>query len=310
MHTRNDCDPEGQRLPIKLDSTTNGEFAPIPLDASLRHANALAAEWAQRASRNGSNQSRRELPGLRLRRSFHAARLQCRACARRARRRILRDLRTMPRSTAARRGRARQEGIHLRRAGSLRESDRRVDCRRCRPGAKPLADMPNAQCELAKTPGERSYLQVASSGDEFIKDVFLDSDTDIMVLSFVPSTREGEPLTIEEALATRDIVEKMEGTQAADAARPRQSQPEGRRRGHGAAREIRRRRVQDLHAVGPGRQGLLHDRRRRHRVRASARARLGVRNICIHKGLPFGPKSYEHSTCARHRPDRQALSRT
>ena len=27
-----DLDPDGQRLPIKLDSTTNGEFAPIPLD--------------------------------------------------------------------------------------------------------------------------------------------------------------------------------------------------------------------------------------------------------------------------------------
>ena len=25
--------------------------------------------------------------------------------------------------------------------------------------------------------------------------------------------------------------------------------------------------------------------------------RLGVRNIAIHKGLPFGPRSYEHSTC-------------
>jgi hypothetical protein len=25
--------------------------------------------------------------------------------------------------------------------------------------------------------------------------------------------------------------------------------------------------------------------------------RLGVRNICVHKGLPFGPQSYEHSQC-------------
>jgi hypothetical protein len=25
--------------------------------------------------------------------------------------------------------------------------------------------------------------------------------------------------------------------------------------------------------------------------------RLGVRNICIHKGSPFGRDSYEHSTC-------------
>ncbi len=29
-----------------------------------------------------------------------------------------------------------------------------------------------------------------------MKDVFLDTDTDLMVLSFVPSTREGEPLPI------------------------------------------------------------------------------------------------------------------
>ena len=33
-----------------------------------------------------------------------------------------------------------------------------------------------------------------------------------MVLSFVPSTREDEPLTIEEATATRDIVAKMQGS--------------------------------------------------------------------------------------------------
>ncbi len=30
-----DLDPHGQRLPIKLDTTTNGEFAPIPLDRPL-----------------------------------------------------------------------------------------------------------------------------------------------------------------------------------------------------------------------------------------------------------------------------------
>ena len=41
-----DLDPDGQRLPIKLDTTTNGEFAPIPLDDLLHHANHLAREWA------------------------------------------------------------------------------------------------------------------------------------------------------------------------------------------------------------------------------------------------------------------------
>lgn len=40
----------------------------------------------------------------------------------------------------------------------------------------------------------------------------LHSDTDLIVLSFVPSTRKGEPLTIEEAPETARIVEKMQGT--------------------------------------------------------------------------------------------------
>src|SRR6185312_2362315 len=53
-----DADPEGQRLPIKLDSTSNGEFAPVPLDPSLQHANALAFDWAQGFARR-LNQSRR-----------------------------------------------------------------------------------------------------------------------------------------------------------------------------------------------------------------------------------------------------------
>ena len=48
--------------------------------------------------------------------------------------------------------------------------------------------------------------------EQFVKDVFLDSDTDCMVLSFVPSTFAGEPLTIQEATACARIVEKLEGT--------------------------------------------------------------------------------------------------
>ena len=40
------ADPEGKRLPIKIDATCNGEFVPIPLDAANRRANRLAREWA------------------------------------------------------------------------------------------------------------------------------------------------------------------------------------------------------------------------------------------------------------------------
>src|SRR4029079_4250576 len=39
-------DPEGTRLPIKLDATSNGEFVPVPLSRANRHANHLAQERA------------------------------------------------------------------------------------------------------------------------------------------------------------------------------------------------------------------------------------------------------------------------
>jgi hypothetical protein len=35
-------DPEGTRLPIKLDTTSNGEFVPVPLSPANREANRLA----------------------------------------------------------------------------------------------------------------------------------------------------------------------------------------------------------------------------------------------------------------------------
>ena len=39
-------DPHGQRLPIKLDTTSNGEFLPVPLTPANHHANHLAQESA------------------------------------------------------------------------------------------------------------------------------------------------------------------------------------------------------------------------------------------------------------------------
>ena len=47
------ADREGKRLPIKLDSTSNGEFVPIPLDATSRRANRLAHTWALKMPSGG-----------------------------------------------------------------------------------------------------------------------------------------------------------------------------------------------------------------------------------------------------------------
>ncbi len=44
-------DPDGLRLPIKIDSTSNGEFQPIAISKANREANKLALENASRNAR-------------------------------------------------------------------------------------------------------------------------------------------------------------------------------------------------------------------------------------------------------------------
>ena len=47
-------DPEGLRLPIKLDATSNGEFEPVPLSPVNRAGNRMAREAAtENAKRSG-----------------------------------------------------------------------------------------------------------------------------------------------------------------------------------------------------------------------------------------------------------------
>src|SRR5690348_517023 len=52
------------RLPIKLDATSNGEFAPVPVDAGIRAAKRLAAERITDNARLTGVPRRRFLTGL------------------------------------------------------------------------------------------------------------------------------------------------------------------------------------------------------------------------------------------------------
>lgn len=293
MRFEGDVDPAGARLPIKLDATSNGEFAPIPLDGSLKRANALASEWAGAFARR-LNRSRRDFL---VSSGGAAATLLAFNAAHAAAGRtggffeVSREAPFEPQLAAAELGKKEfifdVQGHFVNPTGAWTRS--------LPADAKPLSQMPKAACALAKDGSERSYLKCLSS-DEFIKDVFLDSDTDLMVLSFVPSTREGEPLTIEEAIATRDIIAKMESGK--------------RLMLHGRVNPNQKGDIEDMERLaklgvaafktytqwGPDGVGfwMTDDAG----VAFVERARkVGVRNICIHKGLPFGPRSYEHSTC-------------
>ena len=133
---------------------------------------------------------------------------------------------------------------------------------------------PKRDASLLAKPGARKHLDCLGP-EEFVKDVFLDSDTDMMVLSFVPSRRDAEPLTIQAADAVRRIVDRMEGShRLLIHGRVNPNQPGDLESMDELKERWKVTRVEDLYAVGRGRQRILPVGRRRHPLhREGARAR-------------------------------------
>jgi len=286
-------DPEGRRLPIKLDSTSNGEFEPVPLSRNNRLANHLAQEAASRNARR---------LGL-GRRDFLVS--ACGAAS------------TLLAFNTANAAAGRTGGFFDLRAeaalepelatATLAGSDFIFDVqghyvdpteawlKTAPAGAFNFA--PKAGCALNDHSGPRSHLACLTA-DEFIKDVFLDSDTDMMVLSFVPTRRNASPLDIESADAVRHIVERLEGNH--------------RLMIHGRVNPNQPGDIEDMAELrdrwgicawktytqwGPDGNGFFLSDEPGIRFIEQARA-LDVKVICVHKGLPFGQKSYQHSQCS------------
>jgi hypothetical protein len=283
-----------RRLPIKIDATSNGEFRPIPVSDTVARANALAGERITAGARRTRVQRRAFLQSLcgaattllTLNQAFaargntggafvlpkDAAFETAAAAAAIAGDEFIFDVQTHVVDPA---------GGWRRNAGQYWE--------------RILARFPQGSC------GERDPVDCFSA-DQFIKHVFLDSDTDLAVLSFVPELPEHNPLSLEEAERVRVLVEQMEGAQRLF-----------------------------LHAMVVPNAGpeiaplrLMEDAVGRYPIAAwkcytqwgpegvgweldspevgipfieQARA-LGVRNICIHKGLLFSGFPEAYGRCA------------
>jgi hypothetical protein len=289
---RHRVDPDGERLPIKLDSTSNGEFLPVPLSPANRHANQLAQEAASRNARRLALGRRDFLVSACGAASTLLAFNSANAAAGRTG-----GFFDLPVEAAAEPEAA---------AASLQTSEfifdvqgHYVDPTQAWLKVAPEAAFqwaPKAGCALADGKTPRSHLACLTS-EEFVKDVFLDSDTDMMVLSFVPARRDASPLEIESADAVRRIVDRMEGNH--------------RLLIHGRVNPNQPGDVEDMAMLrdrwnvaawktytqwGPEGTGFYLDDEIGIRFIEEAR-RLGVRVICVHKGLPFGQNSYEHSQC-------------
>ena len=273
-------DPEGSRLPIKLDTTTNGEYAPLPLAPPNREANRLAHRRADDLSRLLKMDRRRFLVTL------------CGAAS---------SLLAMNAANAQ----AGRTGGYFALAD---EADRDPELAASALGDREFifdvqghyvppsqADARKAAC--AQHPHlSREYMRCLGA-DDFIKDVFLDADTDMMVLSFVPSARDDEPLTIAEADATRRIIDEMEGTHRLLIHGRVNPNQEGDLEGMDELAETYGVSAWKTYTQwGPDGQGFWMTDDVGVRFVEKARS-LGVKNICIHKGIPFGRRSYQHSLC-------------
>ena len=287
-------DPQGMNLPIKLDTTSNGEFEPVPLSRANREANDRAHEEASRNAKR-LNYSKRQFlisacGAASTLLSFNAA--NAAAGKKGGFFDLPAEAALEPQLAQAKLG---GQGEFIFDVQGHFVDPTGAWVKRASPSAFKWS--PKAACGLAQRPGPMSHLACLGP-EEFVKDVFLDSDTDMMVLSFVPSTREDEPLTIQAADAVRRIVDRLQGTH--------------RLMLHG---RVNPNQAGDLEAMdelkerwgvcawktytqfGPGGRGYFLTDDVGVRFIEKARA-LGVKVICIHKGLPFGKQSYEHSQCS------------
>jgi uncharacterized protein len=140
------------------------------------------------------------------------------------------------------------------------------------------------------------------SAEQFIKHVFMDSDTDLAVLSFVPELPENNPLSLEEANRVRVLVDRMAGAprlflhamvvpNAGPDIAPLQLMKDAVDRYPIAAWKC-------YTQWGPNGRGFALDSPDIGIPFIERARELGVRNICIHKGFLFSGFPEELGRCA------------
>jgi hypothetical protein len=160
-----------------------------------------------------------------------------------------------------------------------------------------LRVFPQARC--AEGPLARVFGSVdCFSAQHFVKEVFLDSDTDLAVLTFVPSLPQDTPLSIQEADRTRQIVDALEGTKRLLLhGRVHPNLPGELDHMAELATRWKIAAWKTYTGFGPGGQGYWLDDPRVGIPFVERARQLGVKVICVHKGLPLPGQQYDYSTC-------------
>ena len=280
-------------LPIKLDATSNGEFAPVPVDAGVRAAKRLAAQRISDNARRAGVPRRHFLTGL----CGAATTLLARDAAFAARgetggRFVLPGEAAFEPAAAgeALAGREFIFDIQTHLVNPLGAWRRR---RNARVWEEALASFPQGAC------GEADRV-ACFSAERFIKEVFVDSDTHMAVLSFVPALPEDNPLSLEEAQRTRELVRALKGSDRlllhgmvipnAPESKPLDSMARAAKEWKIAAWKV-------YTQWGPRGEGWYLDDPKIGIPFIEQARRLGIRTICIHKGLPFSGMPEHYASC-------------
>lgn len=188
------------RLPIKLDSTSNGEYTPQPASPLLRHVVRTAHELARDHARRLGLSRRDFLRSTAGSATVLLAMNQLSACGGGG----YQVPPSAPLEPAA--------------ADTVVKGDEFIfDVQTHHVSVERKwwdAPRPNMSDFLLSTPQARCAGQPdleCFDGDHYLKEVFLDSDTDLAVVSALWGTPDMNPLLPEEAVKTRERFEKMEG---------------------------------------------------------------------------------------------------
>ena len=297
MSVRNESLP----LPIKLDSTSNGEFAPVPLDAVAANARRTAAAAVEQAARRLGLSRRDYLVSALGGAATLAAYDRAFAAAGRLGGRYVLPVEAPFELAAAEAAIGGDDFIfdvqlhHVNPKGPWRR----------RAGPPAFRGMPNSNC------GKADHIECFSS-EALLKDVFLDSDTAMGVLSHVPGGAEANPLDFEAAGATRAAANALDGTERL--LLHGRCMPTLAGEIDGMDAQVARFPVSAFKTYtqfGPadGPAGFFLDDERYGAPFIERARKLGVHRIAVHKGLAFGPRGYEYSTArdigpaARRHPD-------
>ena len=280
-------------LPVKIDSTSNGEYHPLAIGTTLTRANRLAAERLTENARRIGLSRRAFVNGLcgaattlatfntafawrsnlggRFELAAEASLEPAAAAAALAGDDFIFDVQTHMVATK----------------GAWRTRGSRWEAI--------LGWFPQGSC------GEADPVDCFSA-EHFIKEVFYDSDTTMAVLSLVPVPPEHNPLTMKEAARTRDLVAALgNGRRLLLHAMVMPNLPPLARQLERMERDAAEWKVAAWKCYtqwGPDGVGwALDDPEVGVPFIEKARA-LGVRNICIHKGLTFPSLSPKFTDCA------------